>query len=105
MGCKSLGVSSDSISWRRKGEYVILSSVRLCLVSVIGKDGERRNIETEAISLFDAAYKAKQQWATFWWFWPDALIEVRSGNECWRVRQDRLRLWATGSMRKRRREF
>jgi hypothetical protein len=79
--------------------------VRRCLVSVVGKDGERYDIEVEAISLFDAAYKAREQWATYWWFRPDAVIEVRSGNDCWHVRQDRLRVWATGSMRRRRREF
>jgi hypothetical protein len=55
--------------------------VRRCLVSVIRKDGERHSIETDGINLFDAAYKAKQQWAMFWWFPPDALLEVRSGNE------------------------
>ena len=81
------------------------SLVRRCLVSVIGKDGERHSIDTDGISLFDAAYKAKQQWAMFWWFPPDAVIEVRSGNDCWQVGQDRLRVWATGNMRRRRREF
>jgi hypothetical protein len=79
--------------------------VRRCLVSITGKDGERHSIEADAISLFDAAYKAKQQWTMFWWFPLDAVIEVRSGSDCWRVRQDRLRVWASGNARRRRREF
>ena len=62
-------------------------------------------METEAASLFDAAYQARQRWALLHWFMPDALIEVRSGEQCWHVKQERLRLWATGSTRKRRREF
>jgi hypothetical protein len=54
---------------------------------VAGKDGERQSIQADAISLFDAVYKAKQQWAMYWWFPPDALIEVRNGSDCWHVRQ------------------
>jgi hypothetical protein len=66
------------------------------------KDGELHSFETDAISLFDAAYRARQQWALFWWFPPDSVIEVHSGSDCWHVRQDRLRVWASGSTRKRR---
>jgi len=71
----------------------------------MGTDGQLHSIETDAISLFDAAYKARQQWAVCSWFRADALIDVRTGKETWRVRQDRLRVWATGSSRKRRREY
>jgi hypothetical protein len=69
-----------------------------------GKDGQRRTVETNAISLFDAAWKAQQQWALFWWFRNDVPIEVRSGTDSWCVTQDRLRLWAAGPTRRRRRE-
>jgi hypothetical protein len=69
------------------------------------QDGERHTVETDAISLFDAAWQARQQWALLWWFRADALIEVQAGDECWQVRQNRLQVWATGSTRKRRREF
>lgn len=79
--------------------------VRHCVVSITGKDSQRYSVKVDAISLFDAAYKARQQWAVLWWFLPDALIEVRSDDGSWNVRQDRLRVWATGSTRRRRREF
>jgi hypothetical protein len=79
--------------------------MRRCVVSITGTDGERRSVEVEAMSLFDAAYTARQQWALMSWFNPRELIEVRTGDGCWHVRPDRLRLWATGSARKRRREF
>ena len=79
--------------------------MRRCVVSIDGTDGQRYSMETDAISLFDAAYKARQQWAVLWWFNPFAVIEVRSGKDCWRVKQDRLRVWATGSSRERRREL
>jgi hypothetical protein len=70
-----------------------------------GTDGRRHSIETDALSLFDAAYNAQQQWAKLSWFDRNTLIEVRAGNDCWRVRQDRIRFWAYGSSRRRRREY
>jgi hypothetical protein len=36
--------------------------MRRCTVSVVGKDGERHSLEADANSLFDAAYKAVEQW-------------------------------------------
>jgi hypothetical protein len=76
--------------------------MRRCIVSMTGTDGRRHSIETDALSLFDAAFIAQQQWAKFSWFDRNALIEVRAGNDCWRVRQDRIRRWAYGSSRRRR---
>jgi hypothetical protein len=46
--------------------------MRHCIVSIAGKNGERHTIETDAISLFDAAHKAQQQWAMLWWYQPTA---------------------------------
>jgi hypothetical protein len=71
--------------------------MRRCRVSMMGKDHQRHTTEIDALSLFDAAYQAHQEWAKFWWFDPDIVIEVRSGNNYWCVRQDRLRVWAYGS--------
>ena len=65
--------------------------MKLCTVSMIGKDGESHLVEVEASSLFDAAGRAVQQWTRMWWFQPDALIDVRIGANRWLVRQDRLR--------------
>jgi hypothetical protein len=79
--------------------------MRRCIVSVSGTDGARHTVETDAMSLFDAAYKAREQWALLSWFDPRAFIEVRADNDRWHVRPDRLRVWANGSSRKRRREF
>jgi hypothetical protein len=78
--------------------------MRHCVVSIAGKEGERHTVETDAISLFDAAYKAQQQWALLSWFAPTPVIEVRAGNHRWFVRQERIRKWATGSYRRRRTE-
>ena len=78
--------------------------MRRCTVSMTGTDGRRHSIETDALSLFDAAYNAQQEWAKLSWFDPQAVIEVRAGSDCWRVRQDRIRRWAYGSSRRRRRE-
>jgi hypothetical protein len=38
------------------------------------RDGQRHTSETDANSLFDAAYKAQQQWVLDPWFSSDALI-------------------------------
>ena len=54
--------------------------MRRCTVFMTGTDGQRHSIETDALSLFDAAYNAQQQWARLSWFDPQALIEVRAGN-------------------------
>jgi hypothetical protein len=77
--------------------------MRRCTVSIIGKDGDTHSFETDANSLFDAAYKAIESWGMLGWFPLNADIEVRSGNQCWRVKQGRVRVWATGSTRRRRR--
>ncbi len=79
--------------------------MRRCVVSTIGQDQQTYSVEVEAHSLFDAAWQAHQKWALLSWFSPRTLIEVRAGPERWHVRPDRLRLWATGSTRKRRREY
>ena len=65
--------------------------MKSCTVSMIGKDGETHLVEVEASSLFDAAGQAVQRWARFWWFQPDALIDVRIGGKRWLVRQEQLR--------------
>ena len=54
--------------------------MKLCTVSMIGKDGEPHLVEVEASSLFDAAGQAVQQWARMWWFQPDALMTYGSGR-------------------------
>jgi hypothetical protein len=55
-----------------------------------GKDGEVHTAEIlDAVSLFDAASKAIQQWARLWWFSGDALIEIECVPDRWRVSQDR----------------
>jgi hypothetical protein len=75
-----------------------------CIVSITGKDGERHMFEMDVINLFDAACKAQQQFSYLWWFRRDVLMEVKSGNDRWFVRQDGVRKWATGSLRRRRTE-
>jgi hypothetical protein len=49
------------------------------------------SFETDAESLFQAAEKAIQEWCRFWWYSPEALLEVRAGAESWEVSQSRVR--------------
>lgn len=43
--------------------------------------------------MFDAAAQATQRWAMLSWYEPDAVLEVRAGEEIWRVRAERVREW------------
>jgi hypothetical protein len=63
----------------KKQKHTALESfgMRRCTVSMTGTDGRRHSIETDALSLFDAAYNAQQQWAKLSWFDRNALVEVR----------------------------
>jgi len=79
--------------------------MRRCTVSTTGTDGQRHSIETDALSLFDAAFNARQQWARLSWFDLQAVFEICAENDRWRVRQDRIRRWAYGSSRRRRRQY
>ncbi|HKD07528.1 MAG TPA: hypothetical protein VKB79_16620 [Bryobacteraceae bacterium] len=57
----------------------------LCSVSIKGLDGWIHSLETEAGSLAEAAYAGVREWSRLWWYNPDAVIEVRAGDECWRI--------------------
>jgi hypothetical protein len=65
--------------------------VKRCTVAMYGKDMLTHTFECYAASLFDAAEKALQQWSLFWWHNPEALLEVRSGGDRWKVSQSRVR--------------
>jgi len=65
--------------------------MRRVSVSIHGKDHETHVVEVYAESLFHAAHQAMQQQCVFWWWSPDALIEVRAGAESWKVSQSRVR--------------
>jgi hypothetical protein len=49
-------------------------------------DGQLHSVETEASSLFEAAYEGVLQWTRLWWFSGDCVIEVRAGQQRWRVK-------------------
>jgi hypothetical protein len=60
----------------------------------IGKDGKPLEIDVRATSLFDVAYKGIHCWAKLWqWPGDDAITEVHSGEELWRVRISRVSEW------------
>jgi phage terminase large subunit-like protein len=59
--------------------------MKRCAVFMAGQDGRTHTIAVDATSVFDAAAQATRGWALFWWYRPDAVIEVRSGEEVWRV--------------------
>jgi hypothetical protein len=73
---------------------------RRCMVSMWGKGDQVHLFETDVTSVFAAANAAIRDWATFWWYSSDAVIDVRAGNECWRVRAARVSAWYAEQFRK-----
>jgi len=67
--------------------------VRRCIVSIRGKDNQEHSIETEAESLFGAAYAGVQVWSKLWWFSSDSVIQVRDGTKEWCVEALRATAW------------
>jgi hypothetical protein len=67
--------------------------VQRCIVSIRGKDNQEPSIETEADSLFGAAYAGVQVWSKLWWFSSDAVIQVRAGEKEWSVTARRATAW------------
>jgi len=64
-----------------------------CSVSIIGQDGQTYSLDVQASSLFDAVDQAAQNWAKLWWWKSDAVIEVRAGDQRWKIRAGRVREW------------
>ncbi|HXT77021.1 MAG TPA: hypothetical protein VN780_12080 [Candidatus Eisenbacteria bacterium] len=62
-------------------------------VSIMGQDGQTYSLDVTASSLFEAVDQALQSWAKFWWYEPDAVIEVRAGDQRWKIRAGRVREW------------
>jgi len=58
-----------------------------------GTDGQTHGLTLQASSLYDGAAKAIDEWARLWWFDPEAVLEVKCGDERWRVRQNAVRHW------------
>lgn len=56
------------------------------------KDGRTERLEIEAASLFDAGYRALQQFAVMWWD-SSKPITVKCNGQAWQVRPDRLSEW------------
>jgi hypothetical protein len=73
--------------------------MRHCTVSTTSQDGQVHSIETDAASLFEAAHDAVHQWAPLWWFSGDCVIEVRAGDQRWRVRARRVSEWYAARFR------
>ena len=55
------------------------------------KGGQLHTLECDADSLFSAADRAISDWNRFWWFAPDAVLEIKSGSDTWKVNQARVR--------------
>ena len=60
---------------------------------MIGKDGQLHSIETDADSLFAAAYAGLRSWSLLWWYDSDAVIEVRSADGAWKVKAAKVSAW------------
>jgi hypothetical protein len=65
--------------------------MRYVNVEIKGKDGVTHAITTEASGLYDAARQGLESWSKFWWYDPDVVIVVQSGDERWAVRQEKVR--------------
>jgi hypothetical protein len=61
-----------------------------------GTDDKIHTDEFTADSLFDAVGQAIKLWSGLWWYVPSANIEVRAGEQRWKVSQDRVRRWRPG---------
>ena len=72
-----------------------------CAVSIVDPGGKVHTLEVEASSAFDAVDQAVQSWAKLWWYEPDAVIEVRAGDQCWKIRAGRVREWKAARARQR----
>jgi hypothetical protein len=70
-----------------------------CTVSMVGKDGRTYETAVEASSLFDAAARALEQWSRLWWYRSNAVVEVRMGDKCRKVSEERIRVWRSKSGR------
>lgn len=79
---------------------IMTGMIRLCVVSLKGKDDQLHSIETEATSGFAAAHAGISNWSTFWWYDSEGLIDVRSGGHHWRVRARRVSEWYSQMLRK-----
>ena len=60
---------------------------------MLGADHQPHTIKVEADSVFEAADKAVQSWAKFWWFDPAALLTVKDRDQSWTVTPKRIRQW------------
>jgi hypothetical protein len=67
--------------------------MREWVVTMVGTDDELHTKTVRASSVFHAAAQARQDWSRYYWWRTDAVIEVRLGEQCWRVRNERLREW------------
>jgi hypothetical protein len=57
----------------------------LYLILIKGTDGWIHSFETDAGSPSEAAYAGVREWNHLWWYNHDAVIEVRTTDECWRI--------------------
>jgi hypothetical protein len=67
--------------------------VRHCDVEVTGKDGQTHAVTLSAESLFHAAASAINEWSRLWWWDCESILKVRSGEQVWRVRAQRVVDW------------
>lgn len=63
------------------------------MVQIKGKDSIAHSLTLEASSVFDAANRAIQSWARYWWFDPETLLIVQAGDQRWAVKQESVRKW------------
>jgi hypothetical protein len=58
-----------------------------------GQDDQLHSLEIDADGLFAAAFAGIQEWQRLWWFSTEAIIEVRTGQQCWMVKARRVNDW------------
>jgi hypothetical protein len=74
-----------------------MGNTRRCTVSVdpstLPATANADPVTIEAASVFDAAAAAIERWSVVWWWNCARIIEVRAGDEVWRVSVERVGQW------------
>ena len=75
--------------------------MKSCTMSIRGLDDHVHAIEVKGPSLFAIAEQAIRECSRLWWYpGGDVLIEIRSGEEVWRVRTESVRQWQAKESRR-----
>lgn len=64
---------------------IYLALVGCCCIEIMGKDGKKHILTTDATSTYDAVSKAIQAWSKLWWWDSHTVAIVKRNDESWNV--------------------